>query len=354
MLRALLDPPWSLRIEDEAPLTVLAVLRGVAWLCPADGPTREHARGSPGDRPRARPLHDRRPAEHAAAAWWSIPADAARAPPTAAGCGTSGRWASGPGGIDADASCVLLVGTYEGEGEASRPLLSALPDVVLLGPGELDSAAPGRAGRRDAGRGAGTARAAGPAARRPADRHAAHLVRRRQESEAPGWFRAQHDPVVAARRWALLHDDVAHPWTVAELAARVGVSRAALARRFTGLVGEPPMAYLASWRLALAADLLCSSDATVSSVARTSRLRDAVLAQHRVQARVRRQPAAVPPPPRRRAGPPGPHPSLSQRSVQAFSRTTRRIDSISSKCSWSQTSGGASWMTGSPRSSARQ
>ena len=38
LLRALLDPPWSLRIEDEAPLTVLAVLRGVAWLCPDEQP----------------------------------------------------------------------------------------------------------------------------------------------------------------------------------------------------------------------------------------------------------------------------------------------------------------------------
>ena len=40
--------------------------------------------------------------------------------------------------------------------------------------------------------------------------------------------------------------------------------------------------------------------------------------------------------------------------LQAFSSTTRRICSISSKCSWSQISGGDSWMTGSPRSSARQ
>ena len=89
-------------------------------------------------------------------------------------------------------------------------------------------------------------------------------------------------------RLALLHEDVAHPWTVTELADRVGVSRAALARRFTGLVGEPPMAYLASWRLALAADLLCSSDATISAVARQVGYGDAVLAQHGVQAHLRR------------------------------------------------------------------
>jgi AraC-like DNA-binding protein len=43
---------------------------------------------------------------------------------------------------------------------------------------------------------------------------------------------------------------------VAKLAAEVGVSRAALARRFTATLGEAPMTYLTSWRLALAADQL--------------------------------------------------------------------------------------------------
>ncbi len=46
------------------------------------------------------------------------------------------------------------------------------------------------------------------------------------------------------------------------------MSRAALARRFTALVGEPPMAYLTSWRIALAADLLRQSDLTVGTIAR--------------------------------------------------------------------------------------
>jgi AraC-like DNA-binding protein len=55
---------------------------------------------------------------------------------------------------------------------------------------------------------------------------------------------------------------------VASLARETGVSRAALARRFTELVGEPPMAFLAGWRLALAADLLRDPDATLGAVAR--------------------------------------------------------------------------------------
>ena len=58
-----------------------------------------------------------------------------------------------------------------------------------------------------------------------------------------------------------------HGWTVASLASEVGVSRAALARRFNDLVNQPPMAFLTEWRLALAADLMLEADATVQDVA---------------------------------------------------------------------------------------
>ena len=65
----------------------------------------------------------------------------------------------------------------------------------------------------------------------------------------------------------MMHNNPAHPWTVASLAAETGVSRAALARRFNDLVGEPPMSFLTGWRLALAADLLREPDATIGAVA---------------------------------------------------------------------------------------
>jgi AraC-like DNA-binding protein len=51
------------------------------------------------------------------------------------------------------------------------------------------------------------------------------------------------------------------------LARETGVSRAALARRFNDLVGEPPMTFLTGWRIALAADLLLEPGATIASVA---------------------------------------------------------------------------------------
>ena len=97
-----------------------------------------------------------------------------------------------------------------------------------------------------------------------AHRRAAGVVRPRRAPRR--WYRAHSDPVVG-RALRLLHHNPAHPWTVAELASQVGLSRAALARRFTELVGEPPMTYLTGWRLALAADLLREPGSTLGAVA---------------------------------------------------------------------------------------
>lgn len=64
-----------------------------------------------------------------------------------------------------------------------------------------------------------------------------------------------------------MHDDAAASWTVESLAARAGLSRAAFARRFATLVGEPPMAYLTRWRMTTAARMLRESDAPLTTVA---------------------------------------------------------------------------------------
>ena len=85
-------------------------------------------------------------------------------------------------------------------------------------------------------------------------------------AEPPGWLRAGTDRVVGAAL-DLMHDQTAHPWTVESLAQKIGMSRAGSSRRFTAVVGESPMAYLTSWRLALAADRLRGSDDPVFRVA---------------------------------------------------------------------------------------
>jgi AraC-like DNA-binding protein len=88
----------------------------------------------------------------------------------------------------------------------------------------------------------------------------------RPGARLPAWYRAHGDPVVGAAL-RLLDAEPGHPWTLPALAARTGVSRASLARRFTALVGQPPMTYLRERRLALAADLLRDPEPTLAVVA---------------------------------------------------------------------------------------
>ncbi|NGN69517.1 AraC family transcriptional regulator [Streptomyces sp. A7024] len=82
-----------------------------------------------------------------------------------------------------------------------------------------------------------------------------------------GWGDVLTDPVVG-RALEAMHTHPERPWTIESLGAHVGLSRAAFARRFTGLVGQAPLAYLTWWRMSLAARLLRDTDAPVADVAR--------------------------------------------------------------------------------------
>jgi AraC-like DNA-binding protein len=117
-------------------------------------------------------------------------------------------------------------------------------------------------------------------ARRPGSRAAAarlldtllitairHWLDRQADGEAPSWLRALRDPALA-RVLAALHERPAEPWTVESLAREVHLSRSTLARRFAEVVGEPPLTYLARWRMHLAAQRLKYSTDTVEAIAR--------------------------------------------------------------------------------------
>lgn len=94
-------------------------------------------------------------------------------------------------------------------------------------------------------------------------------IRRHIESMPPdqrGWLAGLRDQFVGTAL-ALLHSQPDLPWTVEDLAKRVGLSRSALGERFSLLVGQPPMQYLMRWRLQLAADLLLSTQLTISAIA---------------------------------------------------------------------------------------
>jgi len=84
--------------------------------------------------------------------------------------------------------------------------------------------------------------------------------------DSKGWLAGLRDRFVA-RALTLMHARPAHPWTVEELASRIGMSRSGLAQRFADLLGVAPMQYLAQWRLQLAAQQLRLDDRSLALVA---------------------------------------------------------------------------------------
>lgn len=264
LLRTVLNPPWSLRIEDQAPLTLVAMVSGTAWVVPVTGETVPLMAGdvvilrgpdpyTVADHPDTAPQVVIHPGQRCTTVDGEDLAQALDL-----GVRTWGN--------DPDGSTVMLTGTYHMDGEVSRRLLAALPPLVALGGATwgspLVSLLAGEIARDEAGQDS--------VLDRLLDLLLIAALRTwftRPEAKTPGWYTAQSDPVVG-RALRMLHNSPEHPWTVARLANATGVSRAALARRFTDLVGEPPMTYLTGWRLAIAADLLLEPDTTLEAVAR--------------------------------------------------------------------------------------
>lgn len=94
-------------------------------------------------------------------------------------------------------------------------------------------------------------------------------LRRHMEQLPPeqsGWLAGARDPVVGAAL-ALMHRQPSHRWTLAELAAGAGASRSVLVERFQRFLGEPPLTYLARWRMQLASRRLQATRDTVLQVA---------------------------------------------------------------------------------------
>jgi AraC-like DNA-binding protein len=88
----------------------------------------------------------------------------------------------------------------------------------------------------------------------------------RRSTTAPRWYRAAANPRLSAALQAM-HQNAAHPWTVAELAAISSMSRATFARAFREALGQTPMQYLTQWRMSLARDHLRAGDLTLAQIA---------------------------------------------------------------------------------------
>jgi AraC-like DNA-binding protein len=263
VLRMMMDPPWSMSIQDEAPLTLICQTHGSAAIV---GESSGTVRLGPGDvalirgteqyvfadDPATTPMVVIHPGQRCT----TLSGDDLRFE-MSLGVRT---WGHSPSGATRSVICA-----YEGRSEVSARLLDALPTVLVLRADEWETALVDLL--------AAEAGNDGPGQEAYLDRLLDLLliaVLRTwfdRDENAPTWWHAEHDPVVGPAL-KLIYNNPAHPWTVANLAAAVGSSRAVFASRFTEQVGEPPIAFLTSWRLALAADLLRSSQATIAAVAR--------------------------------------------------------------------------------------
>jgi len=163
----------------------------------------------------------------------------------------------------------LLCGNYHLDRSRPHPLVSQLPELIHLRTGDgrhpqLTSAVELLRAELDGPR-------IGSSGIVPAliDSLLLYILRAWMD-ECPtrtvGWATALKDPAIAPAL-AAMHADPANSWTVESLAARAGLSRAAFAKKFHTMVGEPPLTYLTHWRMTTAARLLRESDAPLASVA---------------------------------------------------------------------------------------
>jgi AraC-like DNA-binding protein len=247
--RSVARPPWGLRLPGDIQLAVHAVVRGRAWLWLDDpGEALELApgdialvRGGPdhhiAHEPAARCVsHEVFRAEHAD----DVPDDDRR-------------------------TSVFLCGAYRFSGDIGHDLVQALPailplsaadddplhSVVSMLSGELAGDAPGQHTVLD----------------RLLDVLLVLAIRRGfQHARAPRWYAASLDPRLRPALSAM-HADPARGWTVPELAALGGMSRAAFARNFHRALGRPPVRYLTDWRMTVARDHLRTGDLTLAQIA---------------------------------------------------------------------------------------
>ena len=248
--------PWRLQIPEREYLSFYVVARGSAWL---------ELRG---ERPRALstgdavilPLgsaHELRDVERSNAPALSFDFDACPREPHA------GR-AGGKGPVTA-----IIIGHFTPGSAPRNALLASLPAAIHLPAGAV-SASPQLLGlvplilSESGSPGAGSSIVLA----RLADLLFVHALRfwiSTVDASACG-LRAVVDPAIGAAL-RLIHARPAESWTVARLGSAVAMSRSAFAARFTELVGEPPLQYLAHWRMTLAAQRLREDDTVVADVA---------------------------------------------------------------------------------------
>lgn len=259
-LRISMSPPWSVDIDDGAPLSVIAVDRGSAWLAGTGGERIRLDTGTVvlvahGPRYTVADEPDRPPTVRIEPGGTCVALTESMRSTTRRGLLT---WGNHDDGADQ-----LLVGTYASASQVGRHLTQQLPEYTVLPPGEVDEALLALLRRELANPQPGHA----VVIDRLLDVVVCTALRAAARTASRGWLSGTVDETVAGAL-DLIHETPEQPWTVASLAAALHVSRASLAQRFRDTVGDPPGGYLTRWRLTLAADALTSSDDGLEAIAR--------------------------------------------------------------------------------------
>jgi AraC-like DNA-binding protein len=259
-----LGAPWRLRLPEREYLSFYVVARGSAWL-DLGGVRSRSAHGpdqiplSTGDAvilPHGSP-HELRDVDRSDIPALSFDYDACPRQPHAGRAGGDGPVTS------------IIIGHFMLGSAPRNALLAALPAAIHL-PAGAASTSPQLAGlvplilSESAAPGAGGSIVLA----RLADLLFVQALRfwTSTAGQAACGLRAVADPAIGSAL-RLMHARPGEPWTIAQLASSVARSRSAFAARFTELVGEPPLQYLARWRMTLAAQRLRADDAVIADVA---------------------------------------------------------------------------------------
>ncbi|HEX9582185.1 MAG TPA: AraC family transcriptional regulator [Gemmatimonadales bacterium] len=259
-----LGAPWRLAVPEREYVSFYVVARGSAWLQmdgarPRAANREEEISLSTGDAvilPDGSP-HQLRDVDRSDVTGQTFDFGACPREPHTARAGGKGPVTS------------IIVGHFTLGRGPRNALLASLPPAILLPSGAM-SASPQLAGVVPLILSESASPAAGSAIvlARLADLlliHALRLWISTAGASACG-LRAVADPAIGSAL-RLMHARAAEPWTVERLAQAVAMSRSAFAARFTQLVGEPPLKYLAGWRMTIAAQRLREGDAGIADVA---------------------------------------------------------------------------------------
>ena len=251
--------PWGLRIPRVTRATLHAVTVGSCWVRIGNARPRELLPGDVVLLPTGAAHSLASDPTAATRSWDAVAREQAGNPAHECVLGSSGS------------STQVICAGFEYDHDVAQPLLSLLPPVLYLSGQTMPDASAVQATLRVlrhelANRSAGS----GTVIDRLIDILFVQVIRAWAGSEdtaGTSWLQAMRDPIIA-RALSYLHARPAAPWTIDALASEVSLSRATLTRRFTTLVGEPPLSYLTRWRMDLAARQLRDTGDAVSAIAR--------------------------------------------------------------------------------------